>query len=102
MRNIAVNAILLLKDQPVSLFVHGSVMTFRMDDKVLPIKASPKGVSPFILAIDLKVTEGKGPMKGTPKAFVFEITGAEALQYSQVTLRCSPEASTTIIVEIFR
>lgn len=100
MRNITANAILNLKEQSPTLYVHGSIMTYRMDDKVIITKASPQGINPSILVLDLKVIEGNGPRKGTPKSFAFETSGAPAQQYNQVTTRYSPDASITMNVEI--
>lgn len=101
MRNITANAILNLKEQPVALYVHGSIMTYRTDD-IIEIKvASPQGVNPSILVLDLIVKSGSGSMKGTPKAFNYELSGDFAKKYSQVTIRYSEDASITVNVEVF-
>lgn len=101
MRNITVNAILNLKEQPETLYVHGSIMTYRSDDIVEIIVASSPGINPSILVLDLKVQPGNGPMKGTPKAFNYQLQDDSAMNFSQVTIRYSDEAAVTVNVEIF-
>ena len=100
MRNITANAIMNLKESPQTLYVHGSIMTYRSDDKISISKAEPQGINPSILVLDLKVIEGTGPMKGTPKAFNYENSEEISKGYSQVTLRYSLDASLTINIEI--
>lgn len=101
MRNITANSILNLKEQPATLYVHGSIMTYRADDVVLVTKAIPQGISPAILLLNLEVVPGTGPMKGTPKGFNFELSDDSAKSYSQVTIRYSEDASITVNVEVF-
>ncbi|NQY29957.1 MAG: hypothetical protein HRT69_10860 [Flavobacteriaceae bacterium] len=101
MRNISANAILNLKEQPQTLYIHGSIMTYRNDDTIRLIKAELPGINSTILVLDLKVIEGNGPMKGTPKPFNYELSDETAKNYSQVTLRYSNDASININVEIF-
>jgi len=100
MRNITANAIMNLKETPQTLYVHGSIMTYRADDKVTITKAEPQGINSSILVLDLKVIEGNGPMKGTPKSFNYENSDQTAKTYSQVTLRYSIDASLTVNIEI--
>ena len=100
MRNITANAIMNLKETPQTLYVHGSIMTYRSDDKISISRAEPQGINSSILVLDLKVIEGSGPMKGTPKAFHYENSDKIAKTYSQVTLRYSQDASLTINIEI--
>lgn len=100
MRNISANAILNLKEVPASLFVHGSIMTFRPDDTIELTKSIPQGFNPSILLLDLKIIEGTGPMKGTPKQFVFETSDEEAKKYSQVTIHYSEDTSLNLNIEI--
>ncbi|TYP99235.1 hypothetical protein C7447_102557 [Tenacibaculum adriaticum] len=101
MRNITANAILNLKEQPASLYVHGSIMTYRADDIIEVAVASPLGISPSILVLDLIVKSGNGPMKGTPKPFNYELSDDSAKNYSQVTIRYSEDASVTVNIEVF-
>lgn len=101
MRNITANAILNLKEQPQTLYVHGSIMTYRSDDRIEISVATPQGINPSILVLDLKVVSGSGPMKGTPKPFNFELSDSTAKSYSQVTIRYSEDASITVNVEVF-
>ena len=100
MRNITSNAILNLKEQPATLYVHGSIMTYRADDIVEISVATPQGINPSILVLDLVVKSGNGPMKGTPKPFNFESSNDSAKNYSQVTIRYSEDASVTVNVEV--
>lgn len=101
MRNITANAILNLKEQPASLNIHGSIMTYRADDTIELNIAEPQGINPAILVLDLVVNSGSGPMKGTAKHFNYELSNGSAKKYSQVTIRYSEDASITVNVEIF-
>lgn len=101
MRNITANAILNLKEVPASLYVHGSIMTYRADDVVEITVSLPQSINPSILVLDLTVKSGNGPMKGTPKSFVYKLSDDSAKKYSQVTIRYSDEASITLSVEVF-
>lgn len=100
MRNITANAILNLKENPQTVYVHGSIMTYRADDKITISLAKPQGINSSILVLDLKIQEGSGPMKGSPKAFYYENSEEAAKTYSQVTIRYSLDASLTINIEI--
>jgi hypothetical protein len=100
MINITANAIMNLKETPQTLYVHGSIMTYRADDKVTITKAYPQGIISSILILELKVIEGKGPMKGTPKAFHYENSDEIAKTYSQVSLLYGIEPSLTVNIEI--
>lgn len=90
-----------LKEQPATLYVHGSIMTYSANDKVVVKKSTPQGINPSILVLDLEVISEPGPMKGTPKPFMYENSEANAISYSQVTIRYSSEASLTVNIEIF-
>lgn len=100
MRNITANAMLNLKEEPASLYVHGSIMTYRSDDLIQITKAEPQGINSSILVLDLVVINGTGGMKGTPKAFKYETNEVQAKSYSQITIRYSDDASITINIEI--
>jgi hypothetical protein len=101
MRNITANAIINLKEQPQTLNVHGSIMTYRPDDLIEITKAKSDSINPSILILDLKVIEGEKPMKGQPKHFSYENKDAEIKNYSQVTIRYSNDASISVNIEIF-
>lgn len=100
MRNVTFNAIMNLKETPQTLYVHGSIMTYRADDKVIVTKAEPQGINSSILVLDLKISEGTGPKKGTPKAFHYESSDESTNTLSQVTLRYSQDTSLTVNIEI--
>ncbi|MEI8202530.1 MAG: hypothetical protein WCH34_05930 [Bacteroidota bacterium] len=100
MRNITANAILNLKEEPATLYVHGSIMTYHGDDKVVIKKAVPQGINPKILLLKLTIKEGAGPMKGTPKAFKYINKKPEARTYKQVQI-LYPDSSLTIKVEVY-
>ncbi|RLD36527.1 MAG: hypothetical protein DRJ10_01910 [Bacteroidetes bacterium] len=100
MRNITANAILNLKEQPQSLYVHGSIMVYRMDDTIKISKVSPQGINPSILVLDLEIVNGSGPMKGVPKLFHYEDSSELATSYNQVTIRYAKDASITVNIEI--
>jgi len=100
MRNITANAIMNLKESPQTLYVHGSIMTYRSDDKIRISKAKPQGINSSILVLDLKIIEGKGPMKGTPKAFNYQNSSKDARLYKQATIRYGIDALLTFNIEI--
>ena len=100
MRNIAANAIINLKENPNTLYVHGSIMTYHIDDKVKITKAEPQGINPEILVLDLKIIQGNGPMKGNPKSFVYKNSEQIANTYSQVTIRCDLDESLSVDIKI--
>ncbi len=100
MRNIAANAIMNLKENPITLYVHGSIMTYHIDDKVKITKAEPQGIIPEILILNLKVIQGNGPMKGTPKSFVYKNSEQIANTYNQVTIRYDLNESLSVDIEI--
>lgn len=75
-------------------------MTYHSNDRITIRRAVSQGINPSILILDLKIVEGKGPMKGTPKAFRFKTT-KDAKSFSQVTIRYSVDASITVNVEVF-
>lgn len=101
MRNITANAIINLKEQPQTLYVHGSIMTDRSDDLIEITKANPDGINPTVLVLDIKVIEGEGPMKGTPKHFSYQSNDEIIKNYNQVTIRYSNDASISVNIEIF-
>ena len=100
MRNITANAIMNLKENPPTLYVHGSIMVYREDDKVSITKAEPQGINPFILILDLKVINGTGPMKGIPRAFHYINSEEIAKTFKQVTIRYDDNSLLNIDVEI--
>jgi hypothetical protein len=101
MINISANANINLKEVPHTLYVHGSIMTYRADDKIEITKAEVQGINPTILVLELKLINGSGPMKGTPKHFNYNTSVEDANTYSQVTIRYADRAALTINIEIF-
>jgi len=102
MENITANAQLNLKAEPNVLCVHGSIITYRGDDVVKITEAESDGYNPTILILDLKVTEGNGPMKGTPKAFDFATAKEIANTYKQVTIRYNENSEFTFNIEVVK
>jgi hypothetical protein len=100
MRNITVNANLNLKEQPQTLYVHGSIMTYSTDDVIELKKAKPQGINSSILVLDLKVISGDGPKKGIPKHFNYINSEELVKNYTQITIRYSIDSSITINIEI--
>lgn len=100
MQNITVNAFLNSKEVPPTLYVHGSVITYRADDKVTVTKADPQGHNHTILLLNVTVTEGTGLRKGTPKHLSYEsndgVTG-----YEKVQLITATGESTTVDIQKF-
>jgi len=99
MINITANALLNSKEEPNSLTVHGSIITYRADDSVTLSKAEPQGVVEEILILDLKVVQGSGPMKGTPKPFHYLNTDANASIFGKVSICYGADQELTIDVE---
>ena len=97
-QNLTANSILNLKEKPATLSVHGSVITYRDDDKVKLVKANPQGINPKILLLKLEITEGSGPMKGTPKHFWYQ-ENSNAESYGQVTIIHGTGDSFTVDVQ---
>jgi hypothetical protein len=87
MKNITANAFINLKEIPNTLHIHGSIMTYRPDDKIRLVKTVPQGINPFILLTELVVTEGTKPMKGTPKLFKMHLRGEAAKSYNEIYIR---------------
>lgn len=88
--NITLNAIVVSEKNGHRLIVHGSILTYREDDVIEITKAVPQGFNPFILLLRLKVTEGNGPMKGTPKHFYFDTASKDNFDYKKVSLIYGP------------
>ncbi len=101
MENITANAFFNMKEVPQTLYVHGSIMTYRPDDKLELVEAVPQGINQKILLLELKFTEGTGPMKGTPKAFSYQTQNAKADQYSQVTIQYDKGKTLTVDISFF-
>lgn len=99
--NPALNALVNLKEVPPSLYVHGSIIVYREDDEVVVTKAVPQGINPAILILDVKVIEGSGPMKGTPRHFVYEECGEHVNVYTHVSARYGDDAMQTVEVKVF-
>jgi hypothetical protein len=99
-RNLAVNALLNLKEKPAKLYVHGSVMTYRETDQVKLVKAVPQGINPAILLLNLEIKEGQGPLKPTPKHVVAEFSDNQVSGYNQVQVICGSEDACTINIEV--
>ena len=70
------------KEDPNMLYVHGSVMTYSANAKVLVRRKEPQGINPAILMLDLTIEED-GPMKGTPRHFAYQ-EEVEGHQFTQV------------------
>jgi len=100
MSSIIAISVMNLNETPQTLYVQGSIMTYRADDNVIISKVEPKGIDSSMLVLDLKVIEGNGSMKGTPKAFNYENSDQITKMYSHVTLRYSIDDSLTVNIEI--
>jgi hypothetical protein len=80
------------------LHVHASVMVYTPNPKVSLTKASPQGINPSILILDLEVIESPGPMKGVMNSVCFELSGDEVMQYDHVQIN-HIHGSSTIKIE---
>jgi hypothetical protein len=94
--SITATAVLNLKEQPAKIYIHGSVLTEREDDKVKFEIAEFQGINPTILLCDLHVISGKLPMKVSPKLFNGEYDDSHALDIKEVTIRKEGEDDYTI------
>lgn len=99
--NLALNALVNIKEEPPHLYVHGSIMVYRADDKVEVVKAAPQGINPAILILDVKVIEGSGPMKGTPFHFAYEERGDHVNTYTHVSARYGDGEMQTVEIKVF-
>ena len=90
-----------LKEEPDGLYVHGSIMVNRKDDKVKVTKAVPQGINPAILLLDVEVIEGSGPMKCIPRHFTYEEHGEYVNTYTHVSARFSAGGTQTVEVKVF-
>jgi len=100
MENIKVNAFFNMKEVPQTLNVNGSIMTYRSDDKLELLEAESPGINKYILLLELKFTEGTGPMKGTEKPFSFKTHKANSKDYKQVTIQYGNAETITVNVEV--
>lgn len=98
--NPALNALVNLKEDPPGLYAHGSIIVYRDDDQVQVNKAVPQGINPAILILDVKVIEGSGPMKGTPRHFTYEERGEHVKSYTHVTARYGDGELQTVEVKV--
>jgi hypothetical protein len=98
--NLALNALVNLKEEPPGLYVHGSIIVYRDDDKVKVTKAVPQGINPAILILDVKVMEGSRPLKGTPRHFAYEERGKHVKTYTHVSARYGDGEMQTVEVKV--
>ena len=99
--NMALNASINQKEEPNSIYVHGSVMVYTEETEVSIAKAEPQGINQSILLLNLTVTERPGPMKGVQRPFFYEERGDEVNEYSQVQVKSNIGDKCTVDVEIF-
>jgi len=100
MENIKANAHYNLKEVPQALYVNGSIMTYRPDDIISINESISQGINENILILELKINEGKGPMKGTPKLFAYKKVKEGDKMYKQVTILYGDNESLTIEIDI--
>ncbi|HMS86580.1 MAG TPA: hypothetical protein PKD12_23375 [Nitrospira sp.] len=99
--NLALNALVNLKEEPPGLCVHGSIIVYHNDDRVEVTKAAPQGINPAILILNVTVIEGKGPMKGTPRHFSYAEGGEPVKRYTHVSARYGDGDMKTVEVQVF-
>jgi len=99
--NIALNANVNLKEQPNTLYVHGSIMVYTAETVVTIEEADLPGINPSILLLKITVAHNPGPMKGIPRHFSFEIEGNEVSQYTQVQVVSNQGDSCTVNISVF-
>jgi hypothetical protein len=96
-KSLVFNAVL-LSHQTETLFLNGLVLTYHEDDVISIERAVPQGINPAILIFNLKVTHGKGPIKGTLKPFTFQ--EAITTNYQQVSINFKNECVTVDVQTI--
>lgn len=100
MENITANAFFNGKEVPQTLYVNGSIMTYRPDDKLDLVEAESPGINKHILVLELKFTEGTGSMKGTDKPFLYKTDKENSKDYKQVTIQYGNSETITVEVEV--
>ena len=98
--NLTLQATLNKKEQPNSLYVHGSVMVYTDETEVTIAKAVPQGINPEILLLELTVIKKHGPMKGVPREFHYEESGDQVNTYSQVQVISNQDDNCTVDIKI--
>jgi hypothetical protein len=96
MKNITAKAALNLKENPVTLYVHGSILTEHSDDKVQINLSQFPGFNPSILLLDLEIKSGNKPLKFSPKHFHIEYNDQHAKDIKEVTINYGEEKPYTI------
>lgn len=99
--NIALNASVNQKEQPNSIYVHGSVMVYTDNTEVTITRAEPQGSNPAILLLDLAVTEKPGPRKGIPRPFFYKEHGDDVNRYTQVQVVSNKGDNCVVDIEVF-
>jgi hypothetical protein len=99
--NIALSANINLKEQPNSLYAHGSVMVYSDASQVSIERTEPQGINPTILLLTLRISEGSGPMKGTPRSFSYSERGAHVSAFKEVTVQLPGGDSCTTTIQTF-
>jgi hypothetical protein len=99
--NVALNANINQKEQPNSLYVHGSVMVYTAATEVHIEKAEPQGINPAILLLKLTVVERPGPMKGVARPFFYTERGDHVNSYQRVQLVSNLGDDCVVSVEVF-
>ena len=84
------------RENPNTLSVGGSIITYNEMDTVILRFAIPQGFNPLILLLDVIVTEVEGPKKGTEKHFFYDQVDNTS-SFKQVELRYNNES---MIVDI--
>jgi hypothetical protein len=101
MKSLTFDANLNLKSSPNELTVYGSIFTDRVDDIIIIEKGVPPAIIETVLILKLSVIEGKEPVKGNAKPFVYNLNDHSSKHYTNVTIIYGKEASKTQIVKIF-
>jgi hypothetical protein len=99
MEKIKANATLNLKEQPQTLTVNGSFLTYRADDIVKIEKPTVQGIVGSTLILNIKVINGDGPMKGTYKSFDFESSEKSVSNYNKVEFHYEKDEVFTIDID---
>ena len=95
--DLAVSAQINGKEQPNTLYVHGSMLSYSAADEVVVVEAIPQGINPRILILDASIKQLPGPMKGTCLKFLFtkEVDGR---QYDKVMIRREDGQTDSVVV----
>lgn len=101
MKSVPANAILNLKEEPATLYVHGSVMTFN-HNSTLTFHASLGSDDPNTLILEVQVSSGTHPTAAHPQSYLYASSAPEVRSYKRVLITPPNLEPVTVDVQVFR